>query len=140
MYSEIAAKRLELLGQMLPKARRIALLYNPDDPGRVRQMEATVTVARALGMTVQVNAVRNEADFEGAFQTIGRERPEALVVLAENLIMFSRARVIEFARHSRTPAMYPVQEFVDSGGLLSYGPSLTDMYRLAGGYIGKILK
>jgi putative ABC transport system substrate-binding protein len=140
MYSEIAAKRLELLGQMLPKARRIALLYNPDDPGRVRQMRATETAARALGMTVQVNGVRNEADFEGAFQTIGRERAEALVVLAENLIMFYRARVIEFASHNRTPAMYTAREFVDSGGLLSYGPSLTEMYRLAGGYIAKILK
>jgi len=140
MYSDIAAKRLELLGQMLPKARRIALLYNPDDPGKVRQMQATETAGRALGMTVQVNAVRNEADFEGAFQTIGRERAEALVVLAENLITFYRARVIEFASHSRTPAMYTVREFVDSGGLLSYGPSLTDMYRLAGGYIAKILK
>jgi ABC-type uncharacterized transport system substrate-binding protein len=140
MYSEIAAKRLELLGQMLPKARRIALLYNPDDPGKVRQMQATETAARALGMTVQVNGVRDVADFEGAFKTMGRDRAEALVVLAENLITFYRARVIEFASHSRTPAMYTVREFVDSGGLLSYGPSLTDMYRLAGGYVGKILK
>jgi putative tryptophan/tyrosine transport system substrate-binding protein len=139
MYSDIAAKRLELLGQMLPKARRIALLYNPDDPGRVRQMQATETAARALGMTVQVSGLRNEADFEGAFQTIGRERAEALIVLGEPLTMTYRARVIEFANHSRTPAMYTAREFVDSGGLLSYGPSLTEMNRLAGGYVAKIL-
>ena len=62
MYSEIAAKRLELLGQMLPKARRIALLYNPDDPGRVRQMRATETAARALGMTVQQSASTTPSD------------------------------------------------------------------------------
>jgi putative ABC transport system substrate-binding protein len=140
MYSEIAAKRLELLGQMLPKARRIALLYNPDDPGRVRQMQATETAARALGMTVQVNGVRNEADFDGAFQTMARERAEALVVLGEPLTMFYRARIIEFASHSRTPAIYAAREFVDSGGLLSHGPSQQEMFWLAGGYVAKILK
>src|SRR4029453_11295759 len=100
---------------MLPKPRRIALLFNPRDPGRVRQMQATETAARALGMTVQVNGGRNEADFDGASQTIGRERAEAPRVLGEPLTMFYRARIIEFASHSRTPAMYTAREFVDSG-------------------------
>jgi putative tryptophan/tyrosine transport system substrate-binding protein len=118
IYSEIAAKRLELLRQMLLGARRIALLSNRDDPGRVAQMRKTEEAARALGMTVQVNWVRDGADFEGAFQSIGRERAEALVVLGEPLTMFYRARIIEFASHSRTPAMYTAREFVDSGGLL----------------------
>ena len=108
---------------MLPGARRIALLSNRDDPGRVAQMRKTEEAARALGMTVQVNWVRDGADFEGAFQSIGRERVEALVVLGEPLPMFYRARIIEFASHSRTPAMYTAREFVDSGGLLSHGPS-----------------
>src|SRR5262249_45459652 len=103
-------------------------------------MQATETAARALGMTVQVNGVRDGADFEGAFQTMGRERAEALIVLGEPLTMFHRARIIEFASHNRTPAMYSSREFVDSGGLLSYGPSLKEMYRLAGGYVARILK
>ena len=140
MYSEIAAKRLELLRQMLPRARRIAALYNPDDPSKAIQVRETEAAARALGMTVQVNGVRDGADFEGAFQTIGRERAEALVVLGEPLTMFYRARIIEFASHSRTPAMYTAREFVDSGGLLSHGPSQPEMFRLAGGYVAKILK
>jgi ABC-type uncharacterized transport system substrate-binding protein len=140
IYSEIAAKRLELLRQMLPRARRIALLSNPDDPGRVAQMRKTEEAARALGMTVQLNWVRAGADFEGALQSIGRERAEALVVLGEPLTMFYRARIIEFASHSRMPAIYTQREFVDSGGLLSHGPSQREMFWLAGGYVAKILK
>jgi len=138
--SEIAAKRLELLRQMLPRARRIAALYNPGDPSKAIQVRETAAAARALGITVQVNEVRDGADFDGAFQSIGRERPEGLVVFGENLTMTYRARIIEFASHSRTPAMYTFREFVDSGGLFSYGPSLPEMYRLAGGYAAKILK
>jgi len=133
-------KRLDLLRQMLPRARRIALLYNRDDPNAASILRGMEAAARALGMTLRVNGVRAEADFEGAFQTIGRERADALVVIGENLAMFHRARIIEFASHSRTPAMYTSREFVDSGGLFSYSPSLTDMYRLAGGYVAKILK
>jgi len=140
IYSEIASKQLELLREMLPRARRIALLYNPDDPSKAIQGRETEAAARALGMTVQKNLVRDGADFEGAFQTIGRERAEALVVFTENLTMFNRARIIEFASYNRTPAMYTAREFVDSGGLFSYGPSLKEMYKLAGGYAAKILK
>jgi ABC-type uncharacterized transport system substrate-binding protein len=139
MYSEIASKQLELLREMLPRARRIALLYNPDDSSKAIQGREMEAAARALGMTVQKNLVRDGADFEGAFQTIGRERAEALVVFTENLTMFNRARIIEFASHNRTPAMYTAHEFVDSGGLFSYGPSLKEMYKLAGGYVAKIL-
>ena len=125
--SEIAGKRLELLRQMLPRAGRIAVLYNPDDPGRVIEVRETQAAARKLGMTVQVNGVRDGADFESAFQS--RERAEALVVLGENLTMGHRARIIEFASHSR----------MDSGGLFSYGASLKEMYRLAGVYVAKVL-
>jgi ABC-type uncharacterized transport system substrate-binding protein len=139
IYSEIVSKQLELLRELLPKVRRIAVLYNPNDPSKAIQGREMEAAARALGMTVQKNLVRDGADFEGAFETIGRERAEALVVFTENLTMFNRARIIEFASHSRTPAMYTAREFVDSGGLLSYGPSLTAMYRLVGVYVAKVL-
>jgi putative tryptophan/tyrosine transport system substrate-binding protein len=88
-------------------------------------------------MTVQENRLRDGAGFEGAFQTIGRERGEALVVFGENLTMFHRAHIIEFATtvgHVLRPGV------VDSGGLVSYGPSLTEMYRLAGVDVDKIFK
>ena len=83
--SEIVGKRLELLRQMLPSAGRIAVLYNRDDPGKATEVRETEAAARALGMTVQVLGVRDVADFEGAFQTIGRERAEILVVLGDPL-------------------------------------------------------
>ncbi len=127
--SEIAGKRLELLRQMRPRAGRIGVLYNRDDPGKAIELRETEAAARALGMTVQALGVRDGADFEGAFQTIGRERAEILVVLGDPLTMFHRPRIIEFTSRTRTPAMYAYRQFVDSGGLISYGPSLEEMFR-----------
>ena len=138
--SEIAGKRLELLRQMLPRADRIAVLYNRDDPGKATEVRETEAAARALGMAVQVLGVRDVADFEGAFQTIGRERAELLVVLGDPLTVFHRARIIEFTSRSRTPGMYAYRVFVDAGGLISYGPSLEEMFRGAAVYVDKILK
>ncbi len=109
---------------MLPRAGRIAVLYNRDDPGKATEVRETEAAARALGMAVQVLGVRDVADFEGAFQTIGRERAELLVVLGDPLTVFHRARIIEFTSRSRTPGMYAYRVFVDAGGLISYGPSL----------------
>ena len=138
--SEIAGKRLELLRQMLRRAGRIAVLYNRDDPGKANEMRETEAAARALGMTVQALGVRDGPDFEGAFQTIGRERAEILVVLGDPFTMFHRARIIEFTSRSRTPAVYAYRQFVDSGGLMSYGPSLKVMFGGAAVYVAKILK
>jgi putative ABC transport system substrate-binding protein len=138
--SEIAGKRLELLRQMLPRAGRIGVLYNRDDPGKATEVRETEAAARALGMTVQVLGVRDGADFEGAFQTIGRERAELLVVLGDPLTVFHRARIIEFTSRSRTPAMYAYRVFVDTGGLISYGPSLEEMFRGVAVYVDKVLK
>ena len=138
--SEIAGKRLELLRQMLPRAGRIAVLYNRDDPGKAIEMRETEVAARALGMTVQGLGVHDGADFERAFQTIGGERAEILVVLGDPLTLFHRERIIEFTSRSRTPAIYAYRQFVDSGGLISYGPSLKELWRGAAVYVAKILK
>ena len=122
------------------RAGRIAVLYNRDDPGKANEMRETDAAARALGMTVQALGVRDGPDFEGAFQTIGRERAEILVVLGDPFTMFHRARIIEFTSRSRTPAVYAYRQFVDSGGLMSYGPSLKVMFGGAAVYVAKILK
>ena len=124
---------------MLPRAGRIGVLYNRDDPGKAIEVRETEAAARARGMTVQVLGVREEADFEGAFHTIGRERAEALVVLGENLTVFHRARIIEFTSRSRMPAMYAYRVFVETGGLISYGPSLEEMFRGVAVFVDKIL-
>ena len=145
---ELGAKRLELLKEAAPTVRRVAVLWNPAYAERFganfrfwssdwTEMRAA---AQALGMTLQSVEIRGLDDFDTAFSAMTRERADALIAFSDPLIVSRGRRIANLAAKSRLPAVYPSREFVDAGGLMSYGPSISNMFRRAAGYVGKILK
>jgi len=138
---ELEGKRMELLKGALPKLSRVAVLWNPANPGIAFHLDAIEKVGRALHVAVgPVVEVRRVEDLDGAFSTIGTGRPDALAVLADRSLLSRRARIIEFATAHRLPTMFPYGEYVDAGGLMSYAPSNTELFRGAATYVDKILK
>ena len=138
---ELEGKRMELLKGALPKLSRVAVLWNPSNPGIAFHLDAIEKVGRALHVAVgPVVEVRRVEDLDGAFSTIGTGRPDALAVLADRSLLSRRARIIEFATAHRLPTMFPYGEYVDAGGLMSYAPSNTELFRGAATYVDKILK
>jgi putative ABC transport system substrate-binding protein len=138
--AELSAKRLDLLKQMVPRAQRIAVLWNADDlamTARYRQIEKA---ARILGTTIQPLGVREPEDFEHAFSAMTREHPDALLLVTDALTNLNRTRVLEFAKAHDIPAMYEYGFLVRDGGLMSYGPDFDDMYRRAAAYVDRLLK
>src|SRR5436190_8021442 len=122
--SELEGKRLQLLKDAVPALARIAVLWNPDNPGTKFFLQATQAAAKASGVTLEpVLEIRRETDLEPAFNTIGAARPDALIVLADRSMLARRAQLVEFAAAGQLPAMYPYREYVDAGGLMSYAPS-----------------
>jgi putative ABC transport system substrate-binding protein len=133
-------KRLELIKETVPGVLRVAVLTNPASaytPPFLREKEAA---ARALGLHLPVLAAADPGQFEKAFAELATERAGALMVQSDAMFITHRARIVELVARSRVPAMYGERVFVDAGGLMFYGASLTDMYRDAAGYADKILK
>jgi putative ABC transport system substrate-binding protein len=137
---ELEGKRLELLREAVPKLSYIAVLWNPDNPFHAGSLKEARTAAQVLGIKVQPLGVRVSEDFPAAFAAILRERPGALLVLADRLFLHNRARIVDFEAKHRLPGVYPYRELVEAGGLMSYGPSYADMHRRAATYVDKILK
>ena len=139
--SELAAKRLDLLHDLLPRAVRVAVLVNPADAANtastLRDVEAA---ARAIGLQVQVLNASTSREINAAFENVGRDRPDALFVGGNTFLNARRIQVVQLAAFHRLPAVYPTRDFVEVGGLMSYGTSITDAYRLAGIYASRILK
>ncbi len=133
-------KRLELLKEANPKLVRVALIYNPDNPGSVLALGETRRWAKALHLTLEPHELRGPSDFEGVFRAIGRTRPDGLMTTADPMIASYAARIVEFAAKNRLPSMYPGREFVAVGGLMFYGGSIPEMYRRAAIYVDRILK
>ena len=137
---EIAGKQLGLLKEAVPKVSRIAALWNPGTAGNVLALREAETAARALGVELQVLEARSLADFEGAFAAMSAKRAGALHLLGDVMFATHRARLAELAAKSRLPAMYGQREFIDDGGLMSYGAKISDNFRRAAVYVDKILK
>jgi ABC-type uncharacterized transport system substrate-binding protein len=145
---ELGAKRLELLKEVAPKVRRVAVLWNPAYSERFstnfRFWSSDWTEMRAaaqvFGMTLESVEIRGPDDFDAAFSTMARERADALIAFSDPSIIFHGRRIADLAAKSRLPAVYAAREVVDVGGLMSYGPSISDMFRRAAVYVGKILK
>jgi len=133
-------KRLELLREAYPKLSRVALIYNPDNPGSVLALQETQRWATALGVRLEPHSFRGPHDFERAFGAIAGKRPDALMTTADPLIVSYCTRIVDFAAKQRLLSMYPGREFVDAGGLMFYGGSIPEMYRRAAVYVDKILK
>jgi putative ABC transport system substrate-binding protein len=145
---ELGAKRLELLKGVAPRVRHVAVLWNPTSSERFSanfrfwssDWVEVRGAAQTLGMTLQSVEIRGPDDFDTAFSTMTRERADALIAFSDPSIVFHGRRIADLAAKSRLPAVYASREAVDAGGLMSYGPSISDMFRRAAVYVGKILK
>jgi putative ABC transport system substrate-binding protein len=137
---ELSTKRLEFLKEALPNISRVAVLYHPDFPSTALALQETQRAARALGVRLQLVEVHDPPDFEGAFAAMTREHAEALILLPVPLFLTHRSRISELAATSRLPAIYFWRDFAEAGGLMSYGPSLPELFRRAATYIDKIFK
>jgi putative tryptophan/tyrosine transport system substrate-binding protein len=134
------AKRVEALKDMLPNIARVAALMNLSNPSRQAEWRAVEAGARALGIEAQVLDIRTVADIEQSFDTAARQHTDALVVGSDTIVQSNQTLVVRLAATHRLPAIYTFRDFVEAGGLLSYGVSLPDLYRRAAGYVDKILK
>jgi putative tryptophan/tyrosine transport system substrate-binding protein len=137
---ELAAKRLDLLKQTLPKVSRVAVLWNSANAGMHSRFQETQLAAQALGLTLQSVPVQSPDDFERVFGTLTNVRPESLLVLADTVTIGNRQRTVEFAANNRVPAIYETRAFADTGGLMSYGVDMSDHYQRAAVYVDKVLK
>jgi ABC-type uncharacterized transport system substrate-binding protein len=137
---ETAGKRLELLKETVPKAVRVAVLYDPTNRGNLLSLKEVRTAARVLGVTVQPWEVRAADDFERVFAAIGKERPDGLLVAGGPLMRANEKRTASFALKSRLPSMYNSTDAVEAGGLISYAADIMDPFRRAATYVDKILK
>jgi putative ABC transport system substrate-binding protein len=139
--TELAAKRLDLLHELLPRAVRVAVIVNPAEATNtasiLRDVEAA---ARAIGLQVQVLNASTSPEINAAFENVGRDRPDALFVGANTFLTARRIQVVQLAAFYRLPAVYPTRDFVEVGGLMSYGTNISDVYRQLGIYAGRILK
>jgi putative ABC transport system substrate-binding protein len=139
--AELVAKRLGLLRELVPAASRVAVLVNP---ANVQTASATLSeaepAARALGLQIQVFTASSNREIDTAYAALARERPDALFVAPDALFVNRRVQLIALAARHALPATYAVREYVEAGGLMSYGTSVADMYRQIGVYTGRVLK
>jgi putative tryptophan/tyrosine transport system substrate-binding protein len=136
----LAGKRLELLKETVPKLARIAVLYDPKCPGCLPQWNESQRQARELGLQLHSMEVSSADQYEGAFKEAIKARSGALAVTADPMANANRKRIVDLAAKTRLPAIYPWGEFVDNGGLMSYGPNFAAVGRDAARYVDKILK
>jgi putative ABC transport system substrate-binding protein len=136
----LAGKRLELLKETVPKLSRVAVLWDPGNPGSLPQWKESQLPARELGLQLHSMEVSSAKEFESAFKEATKARSEALAVTQLALATSNRKQIADLAIINRLPAIYPRGEFVESGGLMSYGPDETERYRRAAVLVDKILR
>ena len=141
LTSEVISKRLGLLHDLVPKAVRIAVLNNPANaPTAETASRETSEAAHGLGLQIQILNASTSREIEVAFATLVRERPDALFIAPDGFFTSRRVQIVTLAAHHRVPAAYFSREFVEVGGLMSYGSDISDVYRQVGVYTGQILK
>ncbi|OGQ82193.1 MAG: hypothetical protein A3F90_10145 [Deltaproteobacteria bacterium RIFCSPLOWO2_12_FULL_60_19] len=138
--TELSGKRLELLKEAVPKVSRVAVLWNPANASNVIEFKEAEVAARALGLKLQSLEVRGPDDFQGAFAGAARDRANALIVVRDPLVDSHHFRILDFAIDKRLPSIHGEEQFVEAGGLMSYGPSRVELFRRAATYVDKILK
>jgi len=138
---ELNGKRLELLKETVPKLSRVALLMSPNVPGNAIDLKETELAAQALRLRSQLFEVRGSADLGSIFKSMTKARSEALMVYPGQPTLFAnRKQIVDLAAKHRLPAMYPLADYVNGGGLISYGVNNLDLFRRAATYVDKILK
>jgi putative tryptophan/tyrosine transport system substrate-binding protein len=141
MAPELGRKRLQLLKEVLSKqSRAVAVLWNPAYKGMNARFRDAQQTAPSIGIDVRSLEVSDARQMEAAFDAVAHQRPDGLLLLADPLTLSMRARIVEFAREERLPAIYETREFADAGGLMSYGPNIIEQHRRAAYYVDKILK
>jgi putative ABC transport system substrate-binding protein len=133
-------KRLELMRVLLPHVEVVAALVNPDNPNAENHIKDLQAATRTFGLQLLVLKLREVADFDAAFATLVQQKIGAVLVTSDSLFDSNRLRLVDLAARNAVPTMYPWRDFVDAGGLLSYGNSLNDALRHVGLYAGRILK
>jgi len=137
---DLAGKRLELIGETIPKVSRIAVLLDPQDDSKIVELKQAQAAAKALGLRLHAIEVQSPSDLEGTLKAAMRDKPEVLLVLGSAVTNTVRIRIAEFAIKNRLPTMWPERGLMDAGGLMSYGPNYADLFRRAASYVDKILK
>jgi len=140
MSTELAAKRLELITRAFAKNNRVGVLYNPLEPATRLEMRETESAARTLNVALHKLAVRNADELEQAFATAVSERTDALLVFTHGFAVLNRTRIIGMAARYGLPTLYGWRDFVDGGGLMSYGPDIHVLVRQAASYVDRILR
>jgi putative ABC transport system substrate-binding protein len=137
---DLEGKRLELLREFVPRLSHVAFFLNPANAFHTVSMRQALFAAQALNIKLQPHEVRKSEDLDAAFATIVKEKPDALLILADRVFLHNRQRMMDFATQQKLPSVNAYRELVEAGGLMSYGPSYEDMHRRAAIYVDKILK
>jgi len=137
---ELSGKRLELLKEIVPRLKRVAILGNPSNPNFRSVLTETKTAASALGLQLQVLEVKEPAKLQNAFSAMTKARAEALSIIPDPMFVGEQKRIIDLAAKGRLPVIYGTSGAVDAGGLIAYAPSQSEMFKRAATYIDKILK
>jgi putative ABC transport system substrate-binding protein len=138
-FTDLAGKRLELLREVVPRLDRLAIMANVSYPAAVLEMAEVEATARTLGLEVAPSPIRRAEDIAPAFEAL-KGRAEALYVCGDPLVTTNRIRINTLALGARLPTMHGIREYVEAGGLMSYGANFPDLFRRAGDYVDKILR
>jgi putative ABC transport system substrate-binding protein len=139
LSAELVAKRLGILRDLLPSVKKIAMLVNPSRPGVDAQKAQMQEAAQAIGLALQILNASSERDFDAVFQAVASQQAGALIVAPDALFLSQRIQIADLATRYRIATMFELREFVEAGGLISYGASAVDLYRQGGSLTGQIL-
>jgi putative ABC transport system substrate-binding protein len=140
MLAEMSGKRVEILKETLPEMTRVAVLWGPSQIEAVWGFKETQEAVQAFGLKLQSVEIQSAEDMEGIFAEAVEARPDALIVILSPFVTLHSKRIVELALKHNLPGMYPTRQFVEEGGLMAYGPVISDLYHRAATYVDKILK
>jgi putative ABC transport system substrate-binding protein len=138
--TELTAKRIELLKELVPSLSRIALLHNMGNPAAPPEWEETKTAARSLGLQAELLDVRSQGDLGRAFELAVRQHVNALLIGADGLTQMHQQTIVDLVARNRLPAAYPAREYVEAGGLIAYAVNYPDLYFRFASFVDKIFK
>ena len=140
LTGDLTSRRLQLLTEMVPNLKRVAILMNPSDPGRISQLKAAQIAAQSLNVELRVAEASTPDKFDSAFATISELHAQALLVLQTAMFFNQHPRIVAFAMASRLPALFAEREVAEAGGLMAYGPSIPALFRRAAVYVDKVFR
>jgi putative tryptophan/tyrosine transport system substrate-binding protein len=139
IFGALGAKRLGLLHELIPAATAVAMLVNPDYPSAAIEVQDVETAGRTLALKIHIINARTDNEIEPAFANLTNQHVNGVLIADDPFLLGQRDRIVRLAKRDAIPAIYFTRDFVDNGGLMSYGPSIVDAYRLVGVYTGRIL-